>query len=754
MRWRYGCLLLLLCGGVGYGRDITLTGKVLGPAGEGLAGCRVVAIDRPRDHTTVTAEGVTDAAGSFSLTVAEGGGEYSQCQVVAISPDYSLDWSRRGDQKPLTLRLQEHPLTCGGVVTTVTGEPVAGAEVTLVTLSREFEGHWSQSKVGLHCWDGRVLGTITDAQGRFSLGDLPPGSIASLRVTAPGFGKLQRWQILAGENDLHVYLHAEGRISGRVIYEGKPVAGAQVDTGNLPEMVVSAADGTFTYGGLSAGMQVLSARTDDFTGVSEVVRIGAGEHREGVIVNLQRPATIKGRCVDEKTGAPLPDFPLRALTAGPLRMVSHGTVFTAADGTFSQNVLPGSVSVYGHYSIEISPLRSLPRPFRANLAPGQVLATPDLKVETHNLVRGRVLLPDGTPAAGAEIGTLARSGYSTASSDFYELRTDADGKFSIPAIQWARMVPHWIIARDTRRNLAAALAVPDAANEATITLQPAAWLVTQVVTDKGEPVPGWPVEFLAGDVRQYSRPVPGACSDAAGQVRLGPLPPNVALKVRLGENLDHLLANKQEFDDLQFTLQPGERKQVSPLQVAPQGRTVRGWVGDDQQRPLAGALVVGERAARIAMTDAQGHFELTGLPLRGKVRLVAMHPTLTMLAGTSVDPDWGQEPGLVPAAPGSLTVRVKRPDGTPATSVIATEQSLQQVWLISAELSERLEDIGYQQLAPADEQGAIRVDGLIPGLTYAFVLFDLDEKLKPQTHSFVAESGKTLDLGEITMEAQ
>jgi len=51
--------------------------------------------------------------------------------------------------------------------------------------------------------------------------------------------------------------------------------------------------------------------------------------------------------------------------------------------------------------------------------------------------------------------------------------------------------------------------------------------------------------------------------------------------------------------------------------------------------------------------------ELTRLPLKGKLTVAAMHPTLPLFAAEKIDPDWGRWPGLLLKPLGQVTVYFK-----------------------------------------------------------------------------------------------
>jgi len=229
----------------------------------------------------------------------------------------------------------------------------------------------------------------------------------------------------------------------------------------------------------------------------------------------------------------------------------------------------------------------------------------------------------------------------------------------------------------------------------------------------------------------------------------------VALKVRLADHRAHLHVNKQLLDQLSFALKVGEHRPMDDVIVEPQGRTLRGWVGDPQQRPLAGALVVGEKSPWPVVTDAQGRFELSGLPLQGKSRVIAMHPTEPLFAGINVEPDGSVEPGLVLLPLARLTMHVKKPDGTPLGTAQSGESGMTSLHMLSDELSRRLSIAGATgNYGFSDDQGVLHMDGLVAGLSYEIWVMDRYDKFGQKTVGFYVEPGKDVDLGDVTLDAQ
>ncbi|MEN6544751.1 MAG: hypothetical protein ABFE07_01785, partial [Armatimonadia bacterium] len=99
------------------------------------------------------------------------------------------------------------------------------------------------------------------------------------------------------------------------------------------------------------------------------------------------------------------------------------------------------------------------------------------------------------------------------------------------------------------------------------------------------------------------------------------------------------------------------------------GRSIKLCVMDEQQRPVKDAFVYVTGRHDAARTDEKGQLELTGLPMRGKIRLAALHPTLPMVAAATVDPDWKYWPGLILYPLRAVTGQVVDRQGKPVSGV-------------------------------------------------------------------------------------
>lgn len=754
-------LLCLLCftGPVG-AQQVTVSGRVLGPDGQPVPECPVLASYRDQDRQPTTVSATCDDAGAFSFSL-DNVGVYVHPIVVAIEPGLELSWAVAHEGQEVVLRLDDAPATCAGLVTDPDATPIPGAKISVCAISRQYENHWSQSKLGLRLGEDSVLRAIADEQGRFAITGLPRGATIALLASAPGAEQVTYAQVPADSSDMHLYLRPEAIISGRVTREGRPAAGvtARVVAGFSRPRTVSAQDGSFTLRGLSPDVYTIGLEDapDDLTAAAVTnIRVSPGEHYNGVELRLIRGGVITGTFTDADTGDPLQGVEIYARTPGyPTGHTYSNTVCTDQDGVYTLHVPPGEIGMHPRGRSD-PPLWGLSSPSSrfVQVREGDVVTDIDFTVELRPTVKGRVLRPDGQPAAGVEVGAITRIGYGgIPPRRFFEPRTDEAGRFKLQVVESRAFGPPFgVVARDVEQGLAGMVLAEEVSETMEIRLQPGAWLASRVINSEGRPVPNITVGVKIGDFRQHTRTMPGGRSDQDGQLKIGPLPPGVDLALELGEALERFFVNELEAGNELFNLTPGEEREVGPLIVDPRGRTVRGWVSNSEQQAVADALVFGDSVVHPAVTNAEGHFELSGLPVRGEVKVIAVHPTEPLFAGTVLEPDSGTTPVLALGPAAEVTGRAVDDQGEP----IPTAQVIYKVGIgppvISVELFRRMGEVGYGTYWYGDDAGRWRASGFVAGLPYEILLLDRHDEFGYQTLEFTAQPGETIDLGEIVLE--
>jgi RNA polymerase sigma-70 factor (ECF subfamily) len=185
-----------------------------------------------------------------------------------------------------------------------------------------------------------ALVVVSDDDGRFRIEGVQGGRH---RVAAAARGLTSRRQSLlvapGATADILVTMAATGRVRGRVLLDGQPVAGATVRVrGELSDSAISQPDGTFLLDRVPAGEITLTARPYDVK-TPATIAISGGAETE-VVLDVAAMASIRGSVT--RRGAPVPYA--RVDFNGKTPSGVH------ADGTgryFVEGLAPGR---YGYYA--------------------------------------------------------------------------------------------------------------------------------------------------------------------------------------------------------------------------------------------------------------------------------------------------------------------------------------------------------------------------------------------------------------------
>jgi len=111
--------------------QVTITGVVIGPAGQPAEGCRVMVAHWPDWNTMnppVWAEATTDVAGRFRLSCEHRQGSLPPA-VIAIKEGFPIAWDRALEGKEVRIKLGGEAATCRGRVSDDEGRPLEGIGV-------------------------------------------------------------------------------------------------------------------------------------------------------------------------------------------------------------------------------------------------------------------------------------------------------------------------------------------------------------------------------------------------------------------------------------------------------------------------------------------------------------------------------------------------------------------------------------------------------------------------------------------------
>jgi hypothetical protein len=572
------------------------------------------------------------------VTTGQGGGFSTEVEAGAHTVS-----ARRGDEagaldtpvvvaaggtvRDVRVRLGASALLEGRVVARTSQAPVVGATVDV-------------SPAGLNGDSGR---TVTDAEGRFSVGGLAPG-LYDVVVAATGFSDAirQALTLAPGERFLVDFeLSGTGAVEGTVRdVAGQPLAGVRVEVSErwTPEGLSSTpieartnAEGHYRLEGLASGRVALFAHREGASagqGRSLFLEEGSTARAD---FTLEEPGTLEG--VVRLASGRWPDRPLQVYAyperPGVLGEGDSGHAEVGSAGTFRMLLPPGLYEVTAELPEDDSLQQR--QPVMVTVEAGKtahVELTLEASGQARALLRGRVLEPDGTPSPSA---TLIGLGPSDTDMPHFWAYSDAEGRFQHSIAAEASLT----VRASNGGRLGVAQGVR-AGQEVVVRLQPAASIRGRVVRTHGAPVRGFTLSVLPLEPGSS----PWMWSDQefpAERFELKDVPgESVKVEVRTRDGARGTAS---------ATLAPGASAEVEIVlrdMARLSGRAVDAMTG----APLAGASVFvspGEASRFHALSGADGRFLLEGLPA-GELMLFIFsldaartHRTVVLEAGQALE---------------------------------------------------------------------------------------------------------------------
>jgi RNA polymerase sigma factor (sigma-70 family) len=365
---------------------MTVSGRVLDPAGKPVAGSPVEVVGQPRapqvgadermDAYVVLGHGVTDADGRFKFEASRASSTryYNVYTLAGSSPGAGfgcVELNSDAEQPAVDIRLRPEQFIRGKLVD-VNGQPAAGVEVQVDHIARvfplagggNFDGigggfnHlWTAPPEELNAWPKPVT---SDDQGRFTLSGIGRGLSVSLYVHDSRFAR-QRLEVVTDERNgpKEVTL----ALQPATIIEGRTLAG---DTGQPVSRAVVSVRASF---GALGGMFTTKFRADDQgqfkanpfpgdyfrmrafppAGTPYLVREeeftwAKGTVKKMIDLTLPRGVLIQGKVTEEENHRPVAGASVQFFPTYRPKGVLHGmeaVVASKDDGSFQVVVPPG-----------------------------------------------------------------------------------------------------------------------------------------------------------------------------------------------------------------------------------------------------------------------------------------------------------------------------------------------------------------------------------------------------------------------------
>lgn len=768
----------------------TVSGQVLGPDRDPVEGAEVLVQFCGADEKERNQRALTDAEGRFSF----------DCQVLnleraihvaALKDGLAADWRyvKAGESAQLTLGAEAAAFS--GTVKQPNGTPVEGARVHVHALTRP-EDHPVSKQLAqkypeldsiFRDWffpdDATFLAAVTDAAGQFRIGGLPLDESVRITVEAPGYERFRIADrtIPSDTQGYEVVIAAEAIIVGRVTRDGQPVDGIEVQA-TCEHMWRGSAetgeDGSYRITALGAGRYDVEVTPPEglVAPLGGPVDLEAGRTVTGVDIALTPGGLIEGSVTDGDSGEPLEGAWVSA--QGP-RAGGHSR--TDAKGRFSIRVPPGGYDLHCYPGDSGAFRRTEPMRRSAEVAEGGRQAGLDFQVwpDRPQLLRGRVVDIDGQPLEGVRVGAvpeaLQPAGGTRAPaqrpdewSDYFVTETDAEGRFELPCrapdYDWA----DWpVLAMEPERKLAGMALMPAGEmpeGPVEIVVARTGWIRGTVADADEQPLPGVPIQVhLFPNGVAHGSLLRAGVTDEHGRFSIGPLPTGAVFHVSPGGDYNGKMVGA---DHVQAEMVGDDDIVLEPMVVDAAGAAIVGWVVDEQQQPVEGAIVGITGRDEPLTTDAEGRFEATGLPLNAKFWIVAAHPTEPLAAAEQIHPTWEVEPGLILWPPGSLEGMVVDEGGRPIAGAIVrvwprltidhddgTQSHVGYGWI--HQLHTRLTGSGEGlRRTTTDNEGQWHIEGLIGGVAYD-VNVEIGDRLVGREELEVT-SAEVTDAGMIEVE--
>jgi len=495
-------------------------------------------------------------------------------------------------------------LTVKGVVQGPGGALVAGAEIRAANEAPLYQTAWNWS---VHVTLGNQPLATSDADGAFTVGNLPPTSELTLYATKPPLvgeasARLTLEAAAPPPPPITLTLAAGATVFGRVLdADGKPIAGRGVNWHSqdpkLPGWghVTTDGDGAFKAEGVPP--TTVNFQTRGSTGRSGTATaktdppLQPGELREGVELRVARSSWLRGVAVDA-SGAPAPRATLVAQGSG------QQSFTTADDGTFDVAVPEGTYQLRGRPAPGGGPEGAV----TTAKAPAENVRVVVAVVErAFTLVGGKVVAADGTPVPLCTVQVSDGDGQAFRGEEVLggEFRFELDRK---PPFTLVATAPKG--SRGEGLNLRSGTRVVEKeATDLVLTLERGLVVRGRVLDPAGTPTSG--VVVRAGSLF--------GTSDATGAF--------VVAGLASGEPVALQVQPPSRFLGPEgVTARPGGEEVV--VRLRPAGFVAGRIVGLDEVRGMQAWIYVqsggGGRASAVA---ADGTFRVEGLPAEGPVDL-------------------------------------------------------------------------------------------------------------------------------------
>ncbi len=640
--------------------QITFSGRVLDARGQPIPDVKLTRYQLTYGgspylrQADLMEERSTSADGAFTFTAPGESDTYRESSIIARKDGLAMGWAvwqmRENEQIDITLG---EPKELAGEVFDENGAAVADARVsiTLAIIGEAEDRRYVTSWV-----TPDLLNVKTDGSGRFAFTNMPAEASFEFLVEKPGRATLctfdsgayreGKLHFVPGQADIRLVVPPEAKIEGVVVAktDGKPVAGVELmarpDQRELPlppEQIASAANGTFSIGGLAAGgysvqlMPVMEG-VAEWVAAPAHVTLEAGQTGGDVRIEVSRGGLLEVVVTDAGN---------RRIEAARISILDpqsnqYYNSTTDPNGVARIRLMPGDYELTGVYK------QGYTHPDDRESFTVEVDKTKQLERTLSGLptITGVVYDDAGEPLEGVEVKIMPQGGGRE------KQMSDAEGKFTVtwdPRYRSSDTV-RCLVARHTGRNLAVAQLAGEASSTAELKLRPGVTLTGEVVDPNGRGIAGAELRIMLrvsnwGSTLESSRDVR---TDTEGKFEVPAIPSDQQYNVTA-------LARgygQREIDLEESRVVAGDRVDVGRFELALANLSVTGAVVDAEGEPVPNAGVrcygdgeTGQPEVR-TQADAEGKFTLDGV-CAGRIRINADSRTGGIQVYGSVETEGG-----------------------------------------------------------------------------------------------------------------
>ncbi len=617
---------------------LMIDGRVVDYKARSVAGAEVAVYEKvgiggfAQDAKLIAPIVKTDSAGRFEVE-ANVSSQYDTF-IVARKSGLALAWdglsySHNYKGKGLFLLVMEPACSLTGRLVDCDGNPVANTKVQIMPVNSYLGRLRQRPMLAPKEW----FTTISDSQGKFHFDGFAADVGASFRVQARGSSSTQELRMHEQSScsyemwrpEIRLELVKEVDVKGKVVdVYGRAVGGIELMicpsrlkkgiTGlYLPQKTTSDKDGAFVFKGITEGksrIDILAPEKgpDLWCGKSVELDVRGDKVDKQNTVRVDKGGIVEVTALDEKTKEPIKgaevsiygqqwhrDKPAITDDKGVARLrapAGEYTIYAGAD-KFSTHQSKEKVESGRPLRFEAK-LSLLPRSY------------------------GRVLDPKGEFVSDAVVSIHPFGDH---------VYTDSNGRFDGGCDERRAANGGFVVARDSKRSLASALAVKDWSKPANIYLAPAWTLIGKIVNPKGVGIPAARVLLCLHTQNSLSKLGVEVLTDSQGRFEMKAIPP-------VGDGFTYRLSiaaagyGPKEYLRISPSGAPGEVVDIGATEMPLANESVSGVVVDANGAPVVGAPIFinglpgVSQPKKSTATDEKGEFAIKRL-CKGKIRIQA-----------------------------------------------------------------------------------------------------------------------------------